>query len=191
MAPTLFDRPLFVQRKRYIEEIATLEDAFDLLEAWPAEDRGLAHEVVMDACQQAHAGKFPLGAFRTNLERFLKRENLLADVQEMPDAANRISPSRRSLTSTTPAGLGTGRGVEWQSTNSLPARFTMHDHRAKNSSSDLDTLPTLSHLFSQNCEGDSDDAEACRDPDLSCQSGDHSADPVFTQLPALRMLRRA
>lgn len=32
MATTLFDRPLFVQRKHYVDEIASLEDAFDMLE---------------------------------------------------------------------------------------------------------------------------------------------------------------
>lgn len=84
MATTLFDRPLFVQRKRYIEEVDSLEDAFDLLEGWPADHRGVAHEVLMEACQQAHAGRFPLSAFRAHLERFLKRANVLAKVQDLP-----------------------------------------------------------------------------------------------------------
>lgn len=85
MATTLFDRPLFVQRKRYIEEVASLEDAFDLLERWPTDQRGVAHEVLMEACQQAHAGRFPLGAFRANLERFLKRANVLAKIHDLPE----------------------------------------------------------------------------------------------------------
>jgi hypothetical protein len=93
MATTLFDRPLFVQRKHYVEEIASLEDAFDLLEAWPAEQRGIPHEVLMKACQEAASDRFPLGAVRLNLERFLKKANMLAKIEDVPSfaqlAANR------------------------------------------------------------------------------------------------------
>ena len=95
MATTLFDRSLFVQRKRYIEEVASLEDAFDLLEGWPADQRGVAHEVLMEACQQAHAGRFPLRAFRANLECFLKRANVLAKVQDLPELCSSTAEEPR------------------------------------------------------------------------------------------------
>lgn len=79
MALALFDRPLFVQHKHHVEEIATLEDAFDLLEAWPTEQRGLSHEVLMKACRQAYRGIFPLSALRLNLERFLRKAEACVD----------------------------------------------------------------------------------------------------------------
>lgn len=85
MATTLFDRPLFVQRKHYVEEIASLEKAFDLLEAWPADRRGLAHETLMKACQKAANGQFPLAAVRDNLERFLKKAGMLAAIEDVPN----------------------------------------------------------------------------------------------------------
>jgi hypothetical protein len=87
MATTLFERPLFVQRKRYVEEIASLEEAFDLLEAWPGEQRGIPHEVLMKACHEAASGRFPLGAVRLNLARFLKKANMLAEIEDVPSFA--------------------------------------------------------------------------------------------------------
>jgi len=84
MATTLFDRPLFVQRKHYVEEIASLEEAFDLLEGWPDDKRGLAHDILMEACQKAANGEFPITAIRNNLERFLKKAELLAAIEDVP-----------------------------------------------------------------------------------------------------------
>jgi hypothetical protein len=84
MATTLFDRPLFVQRTHYVEEIAGLEDAFDLLETWPADERGLPHEVLVKACHDAAAGHFPLGAVRLNLERLLRKANILVEIEDVP-----------------------------------------------------------------------------------------------------------
>lgn len=85
MAITLFDRPLFVQRKQYVEEVASLEDAFDLLERWPVDQRGLPHEVLMNACQEAATGRFPVAAVRQNLERFLKKAGFLAEIEDVPN----------------------------------------------------------------------------------------------------------
>lgn len=85
MATTLFDCPLFVQRKYHIEEITSLEEAFDLLETWPTDQRGLSHEVLMKACHDAANGCFPLSAVRANLERFLRKVGMLADIKDMPD----------------------------------------------------------------------------------------------------------
>jgi hypothetical protein len=93
MAITFFDRPLFVQRKHYVEEVASLEDAFDLLEAWPADQRGLPHETLMRAYQEAANGRFPVAAIRQNLERFLKKAGALADIEEVPNFAG-LAPDR-------------------------------------------------------------------------------------------------
>ncbi|RYE51280.1 MAG: DUF982 domain-containing protein [Hyphomicrobiales bacterium] len=87
MATTLFDRPLFVQRKHYVEEIASLEDAVDLLETWPADQRGVPHEILMKACQRAANGQFPVAAVRLNLERFLRKAGALADIRDVPNFA--------------------------------------------------------------------------------------------------------
>jgi hypothetical protein len=93
MAITFFDRPLFVQRKHYVEEVTSLEDAFDLLEAWPADQRGLPHETLMRACQEAANGRFPVAAIRQNLERFLKKAGALADIEDVPNFAG-LAPDR-------------------------------------------------------------------------------------------------
>lgn len=94
MATTPFDRPLFVQRKRYVVEIASLEDAFDLLDGWPATERGLPHDVLMNACHEAANGRFPLPALRSNLERFLRKANILAEIEDLPGAEHWSSDSR-------------------------------------------------------------------------------------------------
>jgi len=85
VASTLFDSPLFVQRKHYVDEIASLEDAFDMLESWPVDQRGLLHDVLMKACQDAANGRFPLVALRANLERFLRKANVLAEIEDVPN----------------------------------------------------------------------------------------------------------
>jgi hypothetical protein len=85
MANTLFDRSVFVQENRYIREIASLEDTFDLLDEWPAEQRGLAYETLLNACRQAYLGKFPVAAIRENLQRFLRKSGMLADVGDLPN----------------------------------------------------------------------------------------------------------
>lgn len=93
MAITLFDRPLFVQRKHFIDEIASLEDAFDLLEAWPSDQRGLPHETLIKACHEAANGRFPVAAIRYNLERFLKKAGLLAEIEDVPNFMG-LTPDR-------------------------------------------------------------------------------------------------
>ena len=93
MATTYFDRPLFVQRTHFVDEIASLEDAFDLLEVWPADQRGLAYEVLMKACEDAANGRFPIPAVRENLQRFLKKAGVLADIEDVPNFAG-LAPDR-------------------------------------------------------------------------------------------------
>lgn len=93
MANALFDRPLFVQRKHFVEEIVGLEDAIELLEGWPAEHRGLAHETLMNACHEACNGRFPLDAIRSNLARFLRKADVLVAIEDVPNFGY-ISASR-------------------------------------------------------------------------------------------------
>ena len=53
MANTLFDKPLFVKKSRYIQELGSLEDVFDLLDEWPDAERDTTYEVLAKACRMA------------------------------------------------------------------------------------------------------------------------------------------
>jgi hypothetical protein len=89
MANTLFDRPLFVRKSRYVQELGSLEDVFDLLDDWPEEKKGDTYEVLLKACRMAAQGIFPFPAIRENVRRFLMREGVLANVDEVPLVAKR------------------------------------------------------------------------------------------------------
>ncbi|MFB2564021.1 DUF982 domain-containing protein [Rhizobium sp. IMFF44] len=87
----VFDRPLFVKRKHFIQEICCLDDIVDFLEEWPEEKRGVAHVVMLRACRDAVDGRFPLSAVRKNFERFLKKNDMLASIEEFPLRPQRAS----------------------------------------------------------------------------------------------------
>ncbi|MBY5325527.1 DUF982 domain-containing protein [Rhizobium leguminosarum] len=97
MTSTLFDRPIFVKRGHHIQEVASLEDVFDLLDEWPAEKRGMPYEVLVKACRLAAQGIFPLNSLRENVRRYLIKERALANIDELPLVTGRAVP--RSLTS--------------------------------------------------------------------------------------------
>jgi hypothetical protein len=83
MRANQFDRPVFMKRRFFIQEVGCLDDVFDVLEEWPEDERDVAHEAMMRACNRAAAGVFPISAIRDNFERFLKRQGKLA--QAVPD----------------------------------------------------------------------------------------------------------
>ncbi|MDR6670175.1 DUF982 domain-containing protein [Rhizobium sp. 1399] len=89
MANTLFDAPLFLKKRHYIQELANLEDVFDFLDDWPEEERDKTYEVLEKACRMAAHGVFPLPAFRENLRRFLIKRHMLANIEEVPIVAKR------------------------------------------------------------------------------------------------------
>lgn len=91
MAGHLFDRPLFVKRTHFIQEIGCLEDIFDFLEEWPEEKQDIAYETILRACRQAMAARFPLNAVRDNFERFLKKNGMLAKIEDIPAVSRRTS----------------------------------------------------------------------------------------------------
>ena len=95
MANTLFDAPLFLRRRYYIQELICLEDVFDFLDEWPEDERDTSYEVLEKACRMAAQGIFPLPAIRENLRRFLIKRNILADIDEVPIVAKR--PSDRNI----------------------------------------------------------------------------------------------
>jgi hypothetical protein len=54
MNSKVFDRPVYLmEREELIREITSLEDAIDLLEEWPKQDRDLVHEVTLKTCYMA------------------------------------------------------------------------------------------------------------------------------------------
>ncbi|CDZ49532.1 DUF982 domain-containing protein [Neorhizobium galegae] len=91
MANTLFDKPLFVKTSRYVQELASLEDVFDFLDEWPIDKRGDTYEVLSKACRMAAQGIFPLPAIRENVRRFLLKERVLANIEEVPLFAGRTN----------------------------------------------------------------------------------------------------
>jgi len=91
MANTLFDNPLFVKRARYVQELGSLEDVFDLLDEWPEEKRDATYEVLAKACRMAAQGVFPLPAIRENVRRFLMKQGMLANIDEVPLVAKRTT----------------------------------------------------------------------------------------------------
>ncbi|OEC96192.1 DUF982 domain-containing protein [Rhizobium sp. YK2] len=84
MTSHVFDRPLFVRGKHFIQEICCLDDIVDFLEEWPEEKRDVAHVVMLRACRDAVVGQFPLSAVRKNFELFLKKNDMLASIEEFP-----------------------------------------------------------------------------------------------------------
>jgi circadian clock protein KaiC len=84
MAFEMFEQPIYVQRKHYIEEINRLDDIFDFLDEWPQDRRDLVYEVMVDACRKAASRQLPVQAVADNFRRFLKRYGKLADVKDVP-----------------------------------------------------------------------------------------------------------
>jgi hypothetical protein len=89
MANTLFDAPLFLKKQHYIQELASLEDVFDLIDDWPENERDDTYEVVAKACSLTAQGIFPLAALRENVRRFLLKRHMLANIEEVPLVATR------------------------------------------------------------------------------------------------------
>jgi hypothetical protein len=84
MALDLFDRPIYAQRKHFIQEITGIDDVFDFLDGWPIDKRNIAHEAMLRLCQQAVSGACSSDVLRDKFRRFLKQNDTLADLEEMP-----------------------------------------------------------------------------------------------------------
>lgn len=91
----LFDRPIFVDRKYFFEEICSVEDIAEFLEGWPSDRRDLAFETLEHACHEASEGRFPAEALAENFRRFIKRAGMLAEVEDVPNFT--ASSSARSV----------------------------------------------------------------------------------------------
>ncbi|TIN23333.1 DUF982 domain-containing protein [Mesorhizobium sp.] len=75
-----FSSPIFVKRASYIvQEIASLADAFDLLNEWPEDRRDLTYETALRACCDAYAGHIPVDAASNAFVGFAKRVAISED----------------------------------------------------------------------------------------------------------------
>jgi superfamily II helicase len=84
MAFETFDRPIYAQRKHFIQEISGLDDVFDFLDEWPQDERDLVYDVIVSACRKAASGQLPAPAVAENFRRFLKRHGMLAGIKDVP-----------------------------------------------------------------------------------------------------------
>lgn len=84
MVLALFDKPLYAQRRYFVQEVAGLDDVFDFLDEWPQDKRNVAYQTLSRYCYEAAAGRWPISAVRINFERFLKQNGKLASVEDIP-----------------------------------------------------------------------------------------------------------
>ncbi|WJH38700.1 DUF982 domain-containing protein (plasmid) [Aliirhizobium terrae] len=80
----LFDKPLYAQRRYFVQEITGLDDVFDFLDEWPQERRHLAYDTLLRYCREAAGGHWPIDAVRENLLVFLKQNGKLAELADVP-----------------------------------------------------------------------------------------------------------
>lgn len=80
-----FSHPLFVQAEGIIvREVATLDDAFDLLRTWPQSRRDVAYRAALTACMRAEANLMSTETLRENIRRFFKMADVLVKVDPHP-----------------------------------------------------------------------------------------------------------
>lgn len=85
MNDKFFDRPVFVKDGKFtIVEIASIGDALDFLDEWPADLQGLLYETTRRVCTSAHDGSHPLNAARDTFAKWAKSANILEDVASVP-----------------------------------------------------------------------------------------------------------
>ena len=80
----LFDKPIYAQRRYFVQEITGLDDVFDFLDEWPQEKRNLAYETLVRYCREAANGRWPINAVRENFRVFLKQNGKLAELEDVP-----------------------------------------------------------------------------------------------------------
>ncbi|MEZ2131494.1 MULTISPECIES: DUF982 domain-containing protein [unclassified Sinorhizobium] len=95
MALNLFERPIYIKQKNYMQEIGCLDDVFDLLEEWPEGRRDLSYETLVTKCREAACGRFPIAAVRENFRRFVKKAGMLAEIEDVPNFAT--LPTNRNV----------------------------------------------------------------------------------------------
>lgn len=79
MGDRTFDRPVSVRDGQFIQEIGSLDDAFDFLDEWPRERRGPIFETAFRACQRAYDGQIPLSVARDAVAGFARSVKILQE----------------------------------------------------------------------------------------------------------------
>lgn len=79
MGDRTFDRPVLVKDGQFIQEIGSLEDAFDFLDEWPRERRGPIFETAFRACQRAYDGQISLSVARDAVAGFARSVKMLQE----------------------------------------------------------------------------------------------------------------
>jgi hypothetical protein len=93
MSDRLFDRPVFVKDGPcLIREIASIGDAFDFLDEWPAHDRDLIYETAWKACCDAHDGIKSVAVAENAIRGFASKRGIL----EKPEVAIPWMRSKKS-----------------------------------------------------------------------------------------------
>lgn len=77
MGDRTFDGPVLVKNGQFIQELGSLEDAFDFLDEWPRERRGPIFETAFRACQRAYDGQIPLSVARDAVAGFARSVRIL------------------------------------------------------------------------------------------------------------------
>ncbi|MBZ9986858.1 DUF982 domain-containing protein [Mesorhizobium sp. BH1-1-5] len=81
MSDRTFDSPVFVRvAEGLVQEIACLEDAFDLLDEWPRHRRGVIYETTKRACRRAFDGYIPSTVARDAFAGFARSAKIIEDV---------------------------------------------------------------------------------------------------------------
>ncbi|MBW9091495.1 DUF982 domain-containing protein [Rhizobium wenxiniae] len=91
MSFALFDKPIYAQRRYFVQEITGLDDVFGFLDEWPQAKRNLAYETLLRYCREAAAGHWPIDAVRENFQVFLKQDGKLAELEDVPPHLQRDS----------------------------------------------------------------------------------------------------
>ncbi|MBB4351095.1 DUF982 domain-containing protein [Aliirhizobium cellulosilyticum] len=89
-----FDKPVYAQRRYFVQEITGLDDVFDFLDEWPKEKRNLAYETLVRYCREAANGHWPIDAVRENFRVFLKQDGKLAELEDVPPHLRRDTSAK-------------------------------------------------------------------------------------------------
>jgi hypothetical protein len=95
MASTHFTHPIYVRNRHFIQEVTTLDEAFDFLDDWPEERRDVVYDTAVKACREAYSGQIPMGAAQETFRRFAKKKGILCDLEDLPICL--MKPSGRDL----------------------------------------------------------------------------------------------
>jgi len=79
-----FANPIFVRTGEHlVQEIASLDDAFDFLDEWPRELQGTAYDVAYNTCSRAYCGEVAIDVAHQAIVGFAKSAMILEEFEEL------------------------------------------------------------------------------------------------------------